>query len=113
MYPQRELSELAERKRLLQARIEVRRWECAAAAEELSRPIAVVDRGIELWKKISPFVKFIGLPMTFLGARKVLHHAGRGKLSKLLGLLPVVLRTARTVMQMRAARDGATAGARG
>lgn len=113
MYPRRELAALAERKRLLQARIEVRRWECALAAVELSRPIGMVDRGIEMWKRISPFLKLLGIPMTLLGARKLMRRTGRSKLSKVMALLPVVLRGARAVMQMRAARNGATAGARG
>jgi hypothetical protein len=58
-------------------------------------------------------VKLLGLPVTLLGARKILSRAGRGKLSKLMALLPVILRGARTVMQMRAARNGAPVGTRG
>ena len=108
MYPRRELAALAARKAIVQARIEVRRWECAQAAVELSRPIAMVDRGIDLWRRISPFVKLMGLPMAILGTRKAL-RMGRGKWSKLATMLPAILRGARIVMQMRAAaRDGAT-----
>lgn len=105
MYPRRELAQLATRKALLQARIEVRRWECARSANELSRPVALIDRGIELWHRLSPVVKLMGLPMALLGARRILRRAGRGKWSKLAALLPAVVRGVRIVKQMRAARS--------
>lgn len=107
MYPRRELDALAARKAIVQARIEVRRWECVQAAQALSRPIAVVDRGLELWRRISPLVKLMGLPAAFLGARKIFRKAGPGKWSKLAALLPAIFRGARIVMQMRAARAAA------
>jgi hypothetical protein len=112
MYPNRDLAGLAARKAIVHARIEVRRWECAAAFVELSRPIAMVDRGIEAWRKISPFVKMIGLPVGLLGLRKVLRRGGRGKWSKIAAMMPAILRGAKMVMQMRGARNGATAGTR-
>jgi len=104
MYPRRELAALTDRKAIVQARIDVRRWECAEAVEELSRPIAVVDRGIAAWRKISPLVKLIGLPASLLSMRKLLRHTGRRRISKLVALMPIILRGAKAVMQMRAAR---------
>jgi hypothetical protein len=101
MYPSRELAQLAARKSILLARIEVRRWECAQAAAELSRPIAIVDRGIEMWRRISPMVKFLGLPMALFGTGKILRRAGRGKWTKLAAMMPAILRGAKMVMQMR------------
>jgi hypothetical protein len=115
MYPGPELARLGNRKAIVHARIAVRRWECAAAVVELSRPIAVVDRGIDAWRKISPFVKLIGLPVGLLGMRKVLRHARGGKWTKIAAMMPAILRGARMVMQMRgaAARNGgATASSR-
>jgi hypothetical protein len=110
MYPGKELDALAARKAIVQARIEVRRWETALAAAELSRPIAMVDRGIEMWRRISPFVKLVGLPVTILGMRKVVRRMGGvGKLSKLVALAPAVFRAARTVMHFRAERQRAAA----
>ena len=106
MYPRRELDRLGARKAIVHARIEVHRWECVQAAAELSRPVAVIDRGIELWRRLSPLVKLMGLPMAFFGTRKVLRCVGRGKWSKLAALLPAVMRGARLVRQMRAARSG-------
>jgi hypothetical protein len=110
MYPGRELAGLAERKTILLARIEVRRWETALAAAELARPVAMVDRGLEAWRKISPFVKLIGLPVTVLGMGKILRRVGRGKWSKLVALAPAVFRAAQTVMRFRAERHRASAG---
>jgi hypothetical protein len=109
MYPQRELTRLAARKALVQARIELRRWECAQAAAQLSRPIALIDRGIALWRRISPFVKLMGLPAALLGARKILRHTRGGKWTKLAAMLPAILRGAKVVMQMRAAHNGTRA----
>ena len=112
MYPHRDLAGLAARKAIVRARIAVRRWECAVAVAELSRPIAMVDRGMAMWRKISPFVKLIGLPVGLLGMRKVFRRAGRGKWSKIAAMMPVILRGAKMVMQMRGARNGAASRAR-
>jgi hypothetical protein len=109
MYPNGELAELAERKALLQARIEVRRWECAAAAFELSRPIAALDRGIEFWHRIAPFAKLLAIPAgimltRFLGKRR---RAGgpaakRGKIAATIAAIPMILRGVKLFGQMRA-----------
>lgn len=108
MYPQRELAALAARKALLQARVAVHRWECAQAMVELSRPISMVDRGIDMWRKISPFIKLLGIPASILGVRKIMRGSGgAGKISKLMGMMPIVVRVARAVMQMRNARKEA------
>jgi len=117
MYPDRELTELTERKQLLQARIALRRWECAAAAAELARPVAGIDRAVGAWRRVSPFVKFLGVPAGFLltrfisGKRKS-PMASKGKLGLLLTALPLIVRGAKVVMAVRAARSAPKRGAR-
>jgi hypothetical protein len=103
MYPAGELKRLADRKAIVQARIAVHRWECVAAAVELARPIAMVDRVRETWRTIAPFVKLASVPAAFFALRSATKRAGGGKLSKLTAALPLVLRTLRTVQQARAA----------
>jgi hypothetical protein len=39
-----------------------------------------------------------------LGLRKILRRSRRGHISKLIAMLPVIVRGAKAVMQMRAAR---------
>lgn len=88
----------------MQARIDVRRWECAEAVVELSRPLAAIERGMAMWRRISPLVKLLGIPVSLLGLRKILRRSRRGHISKLIAMLPVIVRGAKAVMQMRAAR---------
>lgn len=97
------------RKMLLQARIAVRRHECAAAASVLAQPLSLVDRGINLWRQISPLVKMLGIPVLLVAARKLMKHSGPGKLSGILGALPVILRAVRMMKTMRQARAAAAA----
>lgn len=120
MYPRGQLSELETRKALLQARIAVRRWECAAAAAEIARPIAFIDRGVALWKRVSPLVKALVIPGGIFIAqwfkRKDAGAAARksGKLAAVLGALPMIMQGWKLVQEMRAARREAAepAGAR-
>lgn len=117
MYPSRDLADLATRKSILQARIAVRRWECVAAAAQLARPIATIDRGVEMWRKISPFVKFAAVPGGFLFARFLGGRRGsttaagkRGKLGTVLAALPLIMRGVRLVGQLRAQHAAKTSG---
>lgn len=102
MYPAGELKRLTERKALLQARIAVKRWECAAAGAELARPLETIDRGIALWRRISPWVKIVGVPAALLALRPLLKRAPGGMFAKALAALPVILKTWRTVQAARA-----------
>src|SRR3954447_4678213 len=106
MYPHGELVELAERKRLLQARIDVHRWECAAAAAELSRPIAMIDRGVATWRRISPFAKLLGIPAGIFLTRFLKKKSERegdpearkkSKVAAVLTALPVILKGVKLV----------------
>lgn len=109
MYPHGELKALAARKAILQARIAVRRWESAQAAAELAHPIALVDRGVEMWRRISPFVKLLAVPGGLLLAKLwKSRHPGRGgsggKLGLLFAALPAILRGVKFFQEMRATR---------
>lgn len=114
MYPSGELAELAQRKKVLQARIALRRLECAVAAIELSRPLAMIDRALQTWHRISPFVKMLSLPgglifATLLRRRGVKKKSvGRGKLATLMSMLPLIMRGVKMFMQMRAAHAAQT-----
>lgn len=89
MYPAGELRRLAARKALLEARISMRRLQCMVHGAELARPIGWIDRAWTHWKKISPFVKMIGVPLALGVGRKVARR--HGKISGLIRYLPIVL----------------------
>lgn len=97
MYPSGELSRLAAQKVVLQSRIAVRRWECAAAVTEIARPIAVIDRGIETWHRFAPFLKLLGVPLGLLLTRIVSRKrkgkpTGKSKFAAFMTALPIILR---------------------
>lgn len=105
MYPRGELDRLALRKALLQARITVRRLECLQHAHALARPVRLVDRVWELWQRIGPIVKLVGLP-TLLWAGTKMSRRGRGggldgKLGAILKYAPLVMNAARAFTQAR------------
>src|SRR5688572_30356422 len=97
MYPSGELNLLAARKALLQARIALRRYECAAAAAEVTRPIAAIDRGLATWHRISPFVKILGVPLGLLLTRIISRKrqgkpTGKSKFAAFMTALPLIIR---------------------
>lgn len=95
MLANRQLNALADRKLLLQARITVHRLECVMAGTRLAQPLALVDRVWGHWRRLSPWVKFLGVPLGILGVRKMTRASdggtSKGKLAALLGLLPVAI----------------------
>lgn len=110
MYPTRELTELAARKRLLQARIGLGRLQIMATAQELTRPVAAIDRGVEFVRKLAPVAKLLAVPAGLLLGRAFTRRAplpgGRrrgGKIGTVLAFLPMVVRGAKMVMGVRAA----------
>lgn len=109
MFPHQELNELAQRKALLQANIALCRLECRVAAVELSRPLAMVDRGVEFWRKVSPFAKLLAVPAGLLigrflgGGRSYPGGGGRGKLATVASLLPLLWRGVRLFLSARTA----------
>jgi hypothetical protein len=102
MYPAGDLSELAGRKRRIQERIRRRRGELALEARRLAQPIALVDRGVALWRRTSPWIRYVVLPAGFLARRGVI--GPRVRVPRWLRWAPVVLRTARLLREMAAAR---------
>ena len=108
MYPNGELARLADRKVLLQARIAIRRFECVVAAIEISRPISAIDRGLQMWHRISPFVKVIGVPLGLMIARIVSRKrkgkpTGKSKFAAVMTALPLIIRGVNMVKDARAA----------
>jgi hypothetical protein len=66
MYPRQELNLLARKKALLLGRIHRRREVCAEAAVQAVRPIAMLDRGVDRWRRLSPLVKAAAVPIGFV-----------------------------------------------
>jgi len=93
MYPREELTILASRKAVLLERIHGRRLTCAAAATRAARPIAMLDRGMARWRRLSPLVKFAAVPVAFLLKRTVGRRAR--KLGTLVKWGPVVFAAVR------------------
>jgi hypothetical protein len=100
MFPNQELTDLAQRKALLQANIAHCRIECRAAAAELTRPLALVDRGFAIWRRISPAVKLFAIPAglllgRFFGRGRLTGGGRGGKFATVMSLLPLILRGAK------------------
>jgi hypothetical protein len=76
MYPTAELKTLEVRKLVLRQKIAASRLECAALAERASRPVALLDRVITQWRKISPLAKIAAVPLGFMLRRKLLPRKG-------------------------------------
>lgn len=107
MFPTQDLTDLARRKALLQANIALCRLECRAAAVELTRPLALVDRGLAMWRRVSPAVKLFAIPAGLLLSRffgRSRPGRGRGgKFATFMSLLPLVLRGTKLVLAARTA----------
>jgi hypothetical protein len=102
MYPSGELNVLALRKAAVQARIAAHRWQCAAAAVELARPLAWIDRAHARWKSISPLAKMIGTPVAMLLGRKLFQKLGGGNLGMLARSAPAILEAVKMFAKARA-----------
>lgn len=87
------LDELIQRKRILEARIALRRIECQIAGAQLARPLAVADRLQDGWSRVAPWVKLVG-PVVGVFATRRLGRSNfrRGKLGAILGFLPIALK---------------------
>jgi hypothetical protein len=63
MYPQRELTRLADRKAALRRRISLRRLHCAEAASRVLRPLDLLDRILALLRQLAPLARDSALPL--------------------------------------------------
>jgi hypothetical protein len=63
MYPQRELTRLAFRKADVRRNIAVQRRQCAAAAAQVMRPLAWLDRARVFLRRLSPWVRLGAGPL--------------------------------------------------
>ena len=71
MYPDRELTRLAAYKAALRRDIALRRAQCAEAAARVAQPLEWLDRMLAFWRRLSPLVKFVALPLGFLLKRSL------------------------------------------
>lgn len=114
MYPNEELTRLAERKARLRVEIDLHRRHCASAAAQLAAPLAAVDRGIATWRRISPWVKLLALPGGLLmgrlfGGGSRLGRPRGGWLATAMAAIPLVIRGAKMATKLKAAFAAAEA----
>ena len=69
MYPQRELTQLTAYKTALCRDISVRRAQCVAAAGRIAKPLALLDRMVDLWRRLSPLALVAAVPLGFAAQR--------------------------------------------
>lgn len=107
MFPNQDLTDLARRKALLQANIALCRLDCRTAATALTRPIALIDRGLAMWRRVSPAAKLFAIPAGLLVSRFFgRSRPGRsrgGKFATVMSLVPLILRGAKLAMAARTA----------
>ncbi len=63
MYPQSELGALAARKVALQLEIVRLRGQCAAAADQVARPIEWLDRAVTASRRVAPMLPLVAPPL--------------------------------------------------
>jgi hypothetical protein len=69
MYPDRELSRLADHKASLQRDIALRRLQFAEDAARVAHPLEWLDRAAAFWRKFSPLIQISALPLGYLAKR--------------------------------------------
>jgi hypothetical protein len=69
MYPQRELTQLTAYKTALCRDIAVSRAQCVVAAGRISKPLELLDRIANLWRRLSPLVLVAAVPLGFAAQR--------------------------------------------
>ncbi len=72
MYPQRELTLLADRKTVLRQRIALRRAQCAADAIRVTKPLEWLERALTLWRRIPPLAKTVAIPLGLLVIKRTM-----------------------------------------
>lgn len=100
MYPQRELTRLADRKAALQRDIVLSRAQCAGAVARIAQPLEWIDRAVAGWRRLSPLAPLAVLVLRVLVKRRV---SPRAKFTNaLLRWSPLVFAAARGFWQARA-----------
>jgi len=72
MYPERELSLLATRKAVLRGKIAHRRIQTSADLAQLTKPLEIMDKAAELWRKIPSLAKLAVVPVALVVLKKTL-----------------------------------------
>jgi|GEM_PF-691479 len=103
MYPNQELSQLAERKRALRVAIALRRSACALAASRATKPIAWLDRALAFSQQAAPFLGALALPLALFSAGKTVRKSGL--LGSLVKWGPLVLQATRAASFAFAAKS--------
>ena len=70
MYPQPQLARLSARKCELRARIAQNRALCAAAAEDVTRPLRWLDQLLALWRELAPLAMAAAVPLGLLAHQR-------------------------------------------
>ncbi len=94
MFPDGTLNEATVCKIALRARIARRRRESVEALTELSRPMELVDQGLQRWRQISPWLKMTSLPLGLLVGGTMVSR--RRTLGRVVRWLPVAAKLVRT-----------------
>lgn len=63
MHSRANLNDVASRKAALRVRIAVHRERCAIAAARVVTPLVWLDRSLDFWQRIAPFVKPVAAPL--------------------------------------------------
>jgi len=103
MYPQRELALLTARKEVLRKNIALRRTQCAQNAARVAKPLAWLDRLVDLWRRIPPLAKIAALPLGLLVVKRTFFRRQK-TLGPLLRWGPLVLNTLRSLSVPRKIR---------
>ncbi len=94
MYPEQNLTRLAQHKAMLRNRISRRRAECAGHAGAVMQPLEFVDRLVTLARRFAPLAKLAIVPLGWLLMRRAAPR--RGLLASLLRWGPLAYGLARS-----------------
>lgn len=71
MYPQPDLIRLAAHKAVIRRRIAGRRTACGRLTHRVLRPLAWLDQGAGLWRRVSPFARYAAIPLVLMLKRRL------------------------------------------
>jgi hypothetical protein len=99
MYPSAELSDLAERRALLRARIAHQRLAAVGYTATLAKPIEMVDGLVARWRALPIPAKLALVPLSYFTKRIITRKIGLFR--SLLRLAPITFGAARMVAGLR------------